>query len=205
MEESILLIKKISKLGEETIKEIREVEFICKEHDKLNGSIFLDTSMNFNSEIKSILLLYENNKLVSLISMFIPTSEEVEISAYTLPEYRQKGYFKKLLDEAAEEITKYNIPDLIFVCEPQSKDGIEAIRRLKAEFDFTEYFLRYKGSLNDLEVRRKPEVKLYKPKKKDLEALISLSQEIFNDNYEDAKSIVSKSFEAENRTQYAAV
>jgi ribosomal protein S18 acetylase RimI-like enzyme len=205
MEELILLIKKLSKLDEEILKEIREVESICKEHDKLNGGIFLDTSLNFNSEIKSILLLYENNKLVSLISMFIPTSEEAEITAFTLPEYRQKGYFRRLLDEAEREITKYNIPDLIFVCEPQSNDGIGAIRKLKAEFDFTEYFLRYKGSLNDMEVRQRPEVKLHKPEKKDLEALISLSQEIFNDNYDDAKSIVSKSFEAENRTQYVAV
>lgn len=205
MEEVILLIKKFSKLSEEIVKEIREVELICKEHDKLNENIFLDTSINFNSEIKSIFLLYEKNKLISLIYMFIPTSEEAEISAYTLPEYRRKGYFKRLLDEATKEITKYSIPDLIFVCEPQSNDGVGAIKKLKAEFDFTEYFLRYKGSLNDMEVRQMPEIKLHKPEKKDLEAIINLSQEIFNDNYDDAKSMISKAFEAENRIQYIAV
>ncbi len=201
----MLLIKKFSEPSVEIIKDIREVELICKEYDKLNGSLYLDTSLNFNSEIKSLYLLYENNQLVSLISMFIPTGEEAEISAYTLPEYRRKGYFKKLLDEATKEITKYNISDLVFVCEPQSNDGIEAIKKLEAEFDFTEYFLRHKGSLNDMEVRRVSEIELHKAKKKDLEAIISLSQEIFNDNYDDAKSMVTKSFEAVNRMQYIAV
>lgn len=205
MEDFVLLIKKFSEPSAEIIKDIREVESICKEHDKLNGSIFLDTSINFNHEIKSLYLLYENNKLVSLISMFIPTSEEAEVSAYTLPEYRRRGYFKKLLDEATKEITKYNIPYLIFVCEPQSNDGIETIKRLKTEFDFTEYFLRYKGSLNDMEVHRISEIKLHKAENKDLETIIRLSQEIFNDNYDDAKSMITKSFEAENRMQYIAV
>ncbi|WP_303864489.1 GNAT family N-acetyltransferase [Alkalibaculum bacchi] len=192
------MIKKFSEPSEEIIKEIRKVELICKEHDKLNGSIFLDTSINFNSEIKSLFLLYDNNILVSLVSMFIPTRDEAEISAYTLPKYRRKGYFKKLLHEAIKEITKYNILDLVFVCEPQSNDGNEVIEKLKAEFDFTEYFLRYNDSVDDMEVRPTPEIKLKEAEKEDLESLINLSQEIFNDNYEDAKSMIIKSFESEN-------
>ena len=200
-----MLIKKFNEPNEEIIKEIREVELICKEHDKINGSIFLDTSINFNSEIKSLFLLYDNSVLVSLISMFIPTNDEAEISAYTLPEYRQKGYFRILLDEAIKEITKYNIPDLIFVCEPQSNDGKGAIEKLKSEYDFTEYLLRYSGSLNDMKSLQIPEVKLYEAKKEDLEAIINLSQDIFNDSYDDAKSMITKSFESENRIQYIAM
>jgi ribosomal protein S18 acetylase RimI-like enzyme len=137
--------------------------------------------------------------------MFIPISDEAEISAYTLPEYRRKGYFKKLLDEAIKEITQYKIPDLLFVCEPQSNDGKGAIEKLKAEFDFTEYLLKYRGSLNDVEICLIPEIKLYEAEKKDLESLISLSQEIFNDKYDDAKSMITKSFETENRIQYIAM
>lgn len=143
--------------------------------------------------------------LVSVISMFMPTSDEAEISAYTLPEYRRKGYFKMLLDEAIKEMTKYNIPDLVFVCESQSNDGKGAIEKLKSEFDFTEYLLRYRDYLNDMEVRRIPEVKLYESKKEDFEAIINLSQEIFNESYDDAKSMINKSFESENRIQYIAM
>lgn len=58
-----MLIKEFSELSEEIIKEIRELELICKEHDKLNGSIFLDTSINFDSEIKTLFLLYDNKHI----------------------------------------------------------------------------------------------------------------------------------------------
>lgn len=202
MEEFILVIKKFSEASEKIKKEIREVELICKEHDKLNGSIFFDTSINYNPKIKSLFLLYDNDILISLISMFIPTRDEAEISAYTLPKYRRKGYFKKLLHEAIKELSKYNISDLIFVCEPQSNDGNKVIEKLKAEFDFTEYLLRYNNSVDDMEVRPTPEINVEEAEKEDLESLIHLSQEIFNDKYEDAKSMIMKSFESENRIQY---
>lgn len=201
----MLLIKKLSELSEEIITEIREVELICKNHDMLNGNIFLDTSINFNSEIKTLFLLYEDSRLVSFISMFIPTSEEAEISAYTLPEYRRRGYFKSLLGEAIEEIKKYNISEIIFVCETQSIDGKEAIATQNAEIVFTEYFLRYKDYSNDIRILNESQVKLYRAEQKNLEELISLSQEIFNDEYDDAKSMIDRTFEANNRVQYIAL
>jgi ribosomal protein S18 acetylase RimI-like enzyme len=160
--------------------------------------------LNFNQEIEGNILLYEDKQLVSLIIMFIPTSEEAELSAYTLPEYRQRGYFKRLLTEAIEEIKKYKIRDLIFVCEPQSKDGIEAIKRLKVELDFTEYFLRLKNYSENRELSKNRLLKLYKAEPEDKENLISLSQDIFEDSYEDAKNIITRSFEADNRLQYIA-
>jgi ribosomal protein S18 acetylase RimI-like enzyme len=205
MEDFILLIKKFNKLSEDIIKEIREVELICKDHDKLNGSIFLDISINFNPEMNPLFLLYEDHRLVSLISIFVPTSEEAEISAYTLPNYRRRGYFKMLLDEAIEEVKKYSISDLVFVCETQSNDGKKVMKKLNAELDFTEYLLSYKGLSSDMDIHQISEIKLLKSQEKDLEAIISLSQEIFNEDYEDAKSMITKSFEADNRIQYIAV
>jgi len=108
-----LLIKRSINPSEEIKKELKEVERICKAHDMLNSNLFLDTSMNFNPNINSVFLIYEGDQLVSFVSMFIPTQEDAEISAYTLPEYRQRGYFKKLLIEAMTEARKYNIRYLL--------------------------------------------------------------------------------------------
>lgn len=200
-----MLIKKFGELSEEIIKEIREVELICQNHDKLNGSIFLDTSMNFYPEMKTLFLLYEDSRLVSFISTFVPTSEEAEISAYTLPEYRRRGYFRRLLGEAIEEVKKHSIPDIIFVCESLSNDGKETIRKLNAELDFTEYSLRYKTLSDDIGIQKVSQLKLCRAEQQNLEALISLSQEIFNDDYDAAKSMVAKAFKSDNRVQYMAV
>jgi len=204
MGEFTLDIRKLTKFNEKVIKEIREVEGICKNHDGVNGSLFLDTSMNFHQDIKSIFLLYKDNRLVSLLTMFIPMNEEAEISAYTLPEYRRKGYFKRLLEEAIEEVKKYHIPYLMFICEPESNDGLETIKKLNAELDFTEYSLRYNNPSSEMKIENVPNISLQRAEQNDLDGIISLSQEVFNDDYEVAKSIITKTLEANNRVQYVA-
>ncbi len=48
-----MLIKELNHLDNNLIKEIQELELICKDFDGLNGTIFLDTTFNFNKDIKS--------------------------------------------------------------------------------------------------------------------------------------------------------
>ncbi|UOY92589.1 GNAT family N-acetyltransferase [Ectobacillus sp. JY-23] len=197
------MIQAYNKSSEEIIQAIRDVALICKEHDTLQGGLFLDTSLNFNSEINSMFLLYKDNKLVSFLSMFLPTSEAAEITAYTLPAYRKKGAFTQLLEQAVAELKKYSVSNMIFVCEPQSLDGIAAIHKLQATLDFSEYTLRYQiSSRPTLSQNRR--VALHVAVQQDLEALIALSQDVFEDSYEDARNIVMKSFTADNRVQYIA-
>lgn len=204
-EEQRLTIKFLSKPDEEIIKQIREVEIICKTHDKTNGSICLDASLNFYPELNNLFLLYEHNKLISLISIFMPTAHEAEISAYTLPAYRRNGHFKKLLNAVIEELKKYKQVDLMFVCEPQSKDGKKVIKKLCAELCFTEYFLRYKNSSGTFKKKQRSKIKLHEADLKDLEAIVSLCQQIFNNDYKDSKSMIIKSLKADNITQYTAI
>jgi ribosomal protein S18 acetylase RimI-like enzyme len=200
-----MLIKELKKASEEVIKEIRQLEDICKKHDKLTGNIFLDSTLNFNPDIKSLFLLYEDSKLISLLLMFIPTQNEAEISGFTLPEYRQKGYFKTLLARVNNELKKYEVLDILFVCEPQSLDGKAVIKKLEAKYDFTEYSLKY-NQLNATSLNQYlNKIELYKPNLQDYEILIDLSQQIFDDSYEDAESMIIKAFESQSRQQYLAI
>lgn len=200
-----MTIKILSKANEEIIKQIREVEIICKDYDKTTGSICIDASLNFYPEIKTLFLLYEDNKLISLISIFIPTASEAEISAYTLPEYRQKGYFRELLDEVIEELKKYKKPELVFVCEPGSIDGKKVVKKLGAKLCFTEHFLRFKSSAGNLKLKRCTQIKLQEADLKDIEPIVTLSRQIFNNNYKDSKSMIEKSIKADNIIQYTAL
>lgn len=200
-----MIIKEFTKLSEQVIEEIRKLESVCKKQDKLTSDVFLDGSLNFNHDIKSSFLLYEDNILISVLIMFIPTQNEAEISGFTLPKYRGKGFFRKLLDKAIVELKIYGVPDILFVCQEQSLQGKEAIKKLECNYDFTEYSLKY-NRLNllipncDLS-----KIQLYKPSVQDSQILIALSRQIFNDSYKDAQSMVMKEFESDFRQQYLAV
>lgn len=193
-----MVIKALKEISEEVIAEIRAVEKKCKEYDQLNGDLFLDTSLNFYPEMKSLFLCYDNNALVSVLFIFMPTKDEVEISAYTLPEYRRRGYFKELLHDAIEELRSYAPLDLLYVCESQSKVGKKVLKKLAVQKDCTEYTLTYKGSMLPMT----PQIKLELASMSDVDTVAHLSEQIFHDNYHNAKSIVFKTMEAANRTQY---
>ena len=196
-------IKAFKQLDNNAYNEILNIEKICKQHDNLFGNVFLDTSLNVYPNIKSVFFLYDDGKLISILSMLIPTQQEAEISAFTLPEYRHNGYFNILLSKALQELRKFNIQDILFVCERQSISGKIVIASLNAHYDFSEYLMRFReegytpGNICRLS--------LIKPSLKDLEKIIDISMRSFDDSYEDAKSRVDDCRESNLREQYLAV
>ncbi|MFS0883438.1 GNAT family N-acetyltransferase [Metabacillus niabensis] len=55
-----------------------------------------------------------------------------------------------------------------------------------------------------MKIKKAPTISLQKAEQHDLDGIIRLSQEIFNDDYEVAKSIITRTLEANNRVQYVA-
>ncbi len=200
-----MLIKELNCLDNELIKEIQELELKCKDFDGSKGTIFLDTELNFNKYIKSKFLMYEDNKLVSLLSIFIPTRHKAEVSAYTLPEYRKKGYFTALLQNAEKELKEYVVEDILFVCESKSTTGREVAKKINANHDFTEVSLKYADTVNNLFDSHKFLSRLCVPTIEDLETITYMSMDIFNEEYEDAKKMMQNTFESEERIQYATI
>jgi len=190
-------------LSDKAKKEVLDLESVCIEHDNLRGSFFLDPSLNLDPRIKSFFLYYQKGKLISMLSMFIPTKHEAEITGYTLPTFRRKGYFKSLLGKAVEELEKFDIPELLFVCESPSIQGKKVVNALKADYKHTEYFMRLdKSRYSCLNAYR---LRLLKAEQKDLERAITAYMRVFDDSYEESKSLIKNCFESDARVQYLAV
>lgn len=198
-----MIIKSFNSLSEKAIKEVLNLEKVCQDHDKLKGSVYLDTSLNFDHRINSVFLLYENRELISMLSMFIPTQQEAEISAFTLPKYRRNGYFKALLLKAVEELRKFDIQELLLVCERQSISGKGVAANLNAKYEYTEYSMKFnKARYVERDAYR---LSLLRPHFKELDKIIDTSMKTFDDSYEDSKSLLENCFESETREQYLAV
>lgn len=198
-----MILQEFKVYSENIVNEVHRLEQICKNQDNLKGSIFVDTTMNFDQDMKTIFLLYDGKQLISLLTMFVPTQHEAEITALTLPSQRGKGYFKKLLSKAVEELIKYEIPEVLFVIESQSMTGKYVSTHLGAQYDFTEYSLRLDNrKYVPLATNR---LKYLRPSEKDLKRLIDTSMRIFEDSYEDAQGMIVNIFQSNTRDQYLGI
>lgn len=202
-----MVIKEYVAPPEKAVREIYKLEQICNQYDNLQGSMFLDASLNFDQQIKTVFLLYEQGQLISMLSMFVPTHLEAEITGYTLPKYRGKGYFKDLVAAAVEELNKFTVSKMLFVCEAQSNVAKRVLKAFKAEYEHTEYFMRLDAS--GFQSGYRPVLKnrlvLWPCKPNDLKKLIETSIKIFDEPCEDAKNRIENCIKSKSREQYIAV
>lgn len=196
-------IKAFKHLDDNAFNEVINLEKICKKYDSLNANVFLDTSQNYYHNINSVFFLYDGDELISVLSMLIPTPEEAEISAFTLPEYRRKGYFGKLLSKAVQELINFHIPNILFVCESQSVSGKIVIDKLNAQYLFTEFLMRFNQEQHTTEDIYR--ISLIKLDLKSFEKTIDISMRTFDESYEEANSRINDCLESEFREQYIAV
>jgi ribosomal protein S18 acetylase RimI-like enzyme len=197
-----LIIKTIKALDHETIDEIRQAEQACNEHDGLKGSIHLDTSFNFTDQINSVFIGHEDGRIVSVLSMFIPTIKEAEVYGFTLPGFRRRNYFKELLLQAIKELLKHGIKNILFVVESQSSTGIALSARLNSFYVKTEYLMTYTGAGSDFSKTNRFRSKLTSPGEESIEELVKMRQATFNGDYDETKSILSNIINLNNRVQY---
>ncbi|MFX3617124.1 MAG: GNAT family N-acetyltransferase [Sporolactobacillus sp.] len=200
-----MIIKRYNRLEDSMIEQIRSLESRCMSVDGTKEPLYLDDSLHFNPEINHTFLAFEKGQPISILHLFMPTAEEAELSAMTLPEYRGQGYFSALLICAEEELIRYHLPDLLFVVNTSSQTRYQdMLSYLGAQYDFSEYVMTLeKDSWS--EQAEKEEMEVVRAETVDLEALVAISVATFGDNPEDARSLVEKSQKATARESYAAV
>lgn len=194
----IIELQTISKSQHE---DIENLEAICKKHDKLKVDVFLSNELNFNKEIKCYYLLYEEDTLISFLYMFMPTAKEAEISAFTDPSFRQRGYFKSLFQKAVSELSKYSIKEVLLVHEPASKEARSVLEKLHVKYDFSEYLLVYIAN-RALEINNR--LHLEPARENNISEIIKLNMAVFNEDYTSSSSLVTESINSKKIEAYVA-
>ncbi|RDY28031.1 GNAT family N-acetyltransferase [Romboutsia weinsteinii] len=136
-------------LDENQINEVKKLQNRCNKIDGLKNDAFLSNELNFRKDIPCFYLAYEGKNLVSFLTTFMPTSSEAEIIAFTDTEYRKKGYFTSLLEEARYIIKSASVTKILFVVESNSKSGDKVIKRYSsAKCNHSEYTLSCVDKIN---------------------------------------------------------
>ena len=184
------------------VHHVRELEEICKSHDQLQGSLFLDPSLNFFPDVPCLLTMFEDDVLVGAMTFFSPSKEEAEIVGLTHPDYRRCGVFHALVEEAARQAKRQQINDFLFVCEPQSKDGVAALKWFASEPDHTEYALRYDRNISPSSLPVLAELAMHRATEADLADMTTISAESFSEEADRAAHFLALALVSKTRRQY---
>lgn len=133
-------IKKTNILTSEQNDEVLALQQICLNEEDLENEAFLSNEVNFDKSIPCFYMIYEDDKLVSFLTTFMPLRDEAEIIAFTHPEYRNRGYFRKLLKCAEESLKNAKVNRILFAVETKSKSGLKMLESLKCNsIEHSEY------------------------------------------------------------------
>ncbi len=204
-------ILELHELNKQQKAEIENLVRECLELEGLERTIYLDNDINFYVDLNSFYLLYDKGRLVSVLTVLQPLEEEAEITAYTLPAERKKGYFKALFQRAEEELLSFGISRILFVAEPKSVSGISALKALDAVYYKSEYLLAYpfpEASINNTMYFSAPDFQplfeLIEITRERQEEAAVLGSEIFCTDVEETQDVIEIAMNSEFMKCYGA-
>ena len=136
----------ISKLNLTQHRKIKELVNLCCDLEPIRLSLPLP---NAGEKLcgERFFVLYDQGVLISVLHLFYPDRTVGELIGFTHPDHRKKGYFRRLLDAAADYAEEIGLEQLYVITDGNSPDGIQALIRLGLEREYTEFMLQ--KSLSD--------------------------------------------------------
>ena len=111
----------------------------------LHTPLWLSNELNFNHEIRCFFTILEDDEPTAFLTMFLPTDHDAEITAFTRPDRRRKGYFTTLLSAAAEECRQAGVKNLLFCVQSISGSGNAVLHTLTdVRYSHSEYRMIYR-------------------------------------------------------------
>lgn len=190
-----LEVKSCAALTEPERAEILALQNEVYSGENLKNTVWLQTESHFDRTVPCFYLGRENDALTAFLSLFLPTQEEAEVTAFTKQSARNCGQFTALLHAAAKEMQVHGVPDFLFDLEPQSETGKAYLKKHfpNAVHSHTEYRMTREPAVFPL-----PEnITVKCVTGETLEDYLSVSLRKYK-NFEAAKEMLL----AENRTAY---
>ena len=137
----------------ELTAEIRELGKLCNGNDNTHYQLFLENTLNADRAIDFLYLCRFEGKIVSMVLLFFPDLNDIELYGYTHPDHRRNGLFSSLIDSARKTLKKYDSWFFLFVCDQDSIDGKNFLEKLNTNLEEIEYMMELNRDLFDLYMR----------------------------------------------------
>lgn len=120
---------------------------LCCIQEPLKQELFLGNDMNVEPEKPCFFLGYEEVELVSFLTAFFPTKEEVEFTGFTHPEQRRRGYMTSLIDTAIPHFSHSTYTQALCIREKGSQSGEEYLSKRYPTIARSEFLLELKSNV----------------------------------------------------------
>jgi ribosomal protein S18 acetylase RimI-like enzyme len=190
----------LSKASANQAAEITALVEGTNRHDGTGYSVDLEDDF-LKDEENNLFLLYQANRLISIISLFTPSRIEAEITALTHPDYRRRGCFTALRLAMEEELRHRLIPSQLYVCDRLFTPGQQICRNMGAEYEFSEYLMKLTEPVPPA-VPMNDGMSLALSQRSDLPKLAKIMSEAFGDPLSEGEARAKEFFRSPNRTLY---
>jgi ribosomal protein S18 acetylase RimI-like enzyme len=129
-------------LTKEELKNIKVLQEICEEEGQLQLKLNFDMLENRSEDRKEDFFHYEDGKLVGFLGSYY-FGNKVEICGMVHPDYRRRGIFSKLLEEALEETKKREARTILLNAPSESQSAKEFLKMVPCELSMVEYQMKW--------------------------------------------------------------
>jgi ribosomal protein S18 acetylase RimI-like enzyme len=132
------LVKKQG-LTQTELAEIKLLAETCNAHGGLDLKLNWEMLDAREQDQVNDFLYYKDGTLVGFLPLFSFNSTEAELSGMVHPDYRRRGIFTALYQEARAECQRRGFSKILLIVEQVSPAGQAFARSLEADYDYSEY------------------------------------------------------------------
>lgn len=130
----------LSKLNPTQHRRIGKLIDLCCQTEPIRLSIPLP-KIGEELQDERFFALYDNGTLVSLIHLFYPDHLVGELIGFTHPDYRGRGYFRRLLDLASDHAEEIGLSQVYVISDGNSAWADRALEALGLNAEYSEYMM----------------------------------------------------------------
>ena len=190
---------KTNQLTSEQADMIRDLIMTSEQYDLASSCIQMDSGLNYNKEMPCWFIEYSDDAIIGVCSIFAINTFEAEVSLVVHPLNRHSGIGTGLLKEALQIIEDYQYSQVLYVCDEHSQAGKAFINRQSLLHHHTEYTLKFD---KQTPLQRANRLLVSRAYEKDLDKIVEINVDAFEDDYEVARQFIESSLSAPTRTAY---
>ncbi len=194
-----MITRKIGLIEGETLF-IKKLMEVCEIADGSTPSIQMIHTLNCHPAMKSWIRAFNQDRLVGVLSIFQPQEHEVEISGCVDPEYRGKGIFKALVEQALSEISTYGTPNILWMVNHSFAPSVAIMQRKGLALKQTEYTMRYFGDPKTL--KSSHAIALRRADISDCVVLAAIQASAFSEKKDEALALAQRLLEDVTRENF---